>query len=62
MAANISKAFPYVQCMVFDLPHIDIVARLLESKRMNYFVGDMLVFIPFIDAILIKVCNFVPCL
>ena len=29
---------------------------------MNYFVGDMLVSIPFVDAILIKVCNFVPCL
>ena len=60
MAANISKAFSHVQLMVFDLPRIDIVASLPESKRMNYVVGDMLVSIPFVDAILIKVCNFIP--
>ena len=60
MAANISKAFSHVQLMVFDLPRIDIVASLPESKRMNYVVGDMLVSIPFVDAILIKVRNFIP--
>ena len=47
----------HVQCMMFELPHI--VASLLESKRMNYGGGDMLVSIPFVDAILIMVCNFV---
>ena len=62
MAVNISKAFPRVQCMVFNLPHIDIVASLPQGKRMNYFVNDMLMSIPFVDPILIKVCNFVPCL
>ncbi|KAM3761825.1 hypothetical protein ACB098_01G297800 [Castanea mollissima] len=55
MAANISQAFPHVQCVVFDLPHIDIAASLPKSKRMNYFVGDMLMSIPFVDAILIKI-------
>ena len=59
VAAIISKAFPHVQCMDCDLPHIDIVASLLDSKRMNYDGGDMLVSIPFVDAILIMVCNFV---
>ncbi|KAK7827250.1 putative o-methyltransferase 3 [Quercus suber] len=48
------QAFSHVQLMVFDLPHIDIVASLPESKRMNYVVGDMLVSIPFVDAFLIK--------
>lgn len=62
MAAIISKAFPHEQCMVFGLQHIDIVASLLESKKMNSVGSDMLVSIPLVDAILIKVCNFVPCL
>ena len=60
VAANISKAFSHVQLMVYDLPCIDIVASLPKSKRMNYVVGDMLVSIPFVDAILIKVCNLIP--
>ncbi|KAK7312841.1 hypothetical protein VNO77_37021 [Canavalia gladiata] len=52
MAKAIAKAFPQLQCTVFDLPHV--VAALQGSENLNYVGGDMFESIPPADAILLK--------
>ncbi|KAL6330508.1 hypothetical protein AAG906_040438 [Vitis piasezkii] len=53
LAKAIANAFPHLNCIVLDLPHV--VAGLQGSKNLNYFAGDMFEAIPPGDAILLKV-------
>ncbi|KAH7577003.1 hypothetical protein ACOSQ2_002295 [Xanthoceras sorbifolium] len=48
----IAKAFPHLDCIDFDLPHV--VADLQDEANIKYVGGDMFVAIPPADAILLK--------
>ncbi|XP_054793479.1 probable O-methyltransferase 3 [Prosopis cineraria] len=52
VAKAIAKAFPEIQCTVFDLPHV--VAGLQDSGNLNFVGGDMFEAIPPSDGILLK--------
>ncbi|KAI4333899.1 hypothetical protein L6164_018653 [Bauhinia variegata] len=52
VAKAIAKAFPLVECTVFDLPHV--VEGLQGSENLKYVGGDMFETIPPTDAILLK--------
>ncbi|KAI3744118.1 hypothetical protein L1987_57194 [Smallanthus sonchifolius] len=52
VAEAISKAFPNIRCISFDLPHV--VNGLVGSKNLSYVGGDMFQAIPNADAILFK--------
>ncbi|XP_048232267.1 probable O-methyltransferase 3 [Ricinus communis] len=52
MAAAIAKAFPQLDCIVFDLPHV--VAGLQSSANLKYVGGNMFEGVPPADAILLK--------
>ncbi|KAI3500191.1 hypothetical protein L1887_36008 [Cichorium endivia] len=52
IAKAIAKAFPNVNCVSFDLPHV--VSGLEGSKNMSYVCGDMFEAIPKADAVLLK--------
>lgn len=53
MAEAIAKAFPEIQCTIFDLPHI--VDNLQGTKNLAFVGGDMFQSIPSADAVLLKV-------
>ncbi|KAK1420421.1 hypothetical protein QVD17_22000 [Tagetes erecta] len=46
------EAFPHMNCIVFDLPHV--VTGMPETKNLKYVGGDMFSSIPSADAILFK--------
>nr|XP_043636749.1 trans-resveratrol di-O-methyltransferase-like [Erigeron canadensis] len=48
----IAEAFPGVNCIVFDLPHV--IDGLVGSKNLSYASGDMFEAIPKADAVLLK--------
>ncbi|XP_031257233.1 trans-resveratrol di-O-methyltransferase-like [Pistacia vera] len=52
MAEAIAKAFPEIECTVFDLPHI--VVNLQGTKNLAFVGGDMFQSIPSADAVLLK--------
>ncbi|EEF37287.1 trans-resveratrol di-O-methyltransferase [Ricinus communis] len=52
MAAAIAKAFPQLECTVFDLPHV--VVGLQGTENLKYVAGDMFEAIPPADAVLLK--------
>ncbi|KAJ7981527.1 O-methyltransferase [Quillaja saponaria] len=52
VAKAIGKAFPPLECTVFDLPHV--VADLQDSENLKFVGGDMFEAIPPADAILLK--------
>ncbi|KAI4322735.1 hypothetical protein L6164_022401 [Bauhinia variegata] len=52
VAKSIAKAFPQIECTVFDLPHV--VEGLQGSGNLKYVGGDMFEAIPPADAILLK--------
>ncbi|XP_050205280.1 trans-resveratrol di-O-methyltransferase-like [Mercurialis annua] len=52
MAISIAKAFPHIDCIVFDLPHI--VAGFQDFDNLKYVGGDMFHAIPQADAVLLK--------
>ncbi|KAJ7948380.1 O-methyltransferase [Quillaja saponaria] len=52
VAKAIGKAFPDLECTVFDLPHV--VADLQDSEKLKFVGGDMFEAIPPADAILLK--------
>ncbi|KAG8641342.1 probable O-methyltransferase 3 [Manihot esculenta] len=52
VAIAIAKAFPDLDCTVFDLPHV--VADLEGTQNLEYIGGDMFEEIPPSDAILLK--------
>lgn len=53
MAEAIAKAFPEIQCTVFDLPHI--VEDLQGTENLAFVGGDMFQSIPPAEAVLLKV-------
>ncbi|KAF2283285.1 hypothetical protein GH714_043648 [Hevea brasiliensis] len=53
VAKAIAKAFPQLDCIVFDLPHV--VAGLQGTDNLKYVEGNMFEEIPPSDAILLKV-------
>lgn len=53
VARAIVKAFPRLNCTVFDLPHV--VANKKSTKNLDFVSGDMLKKIPSADSILLKV-------
>lgn len=57
MAATVAKAiadaFPKINCIVLDLPHV--IEGCEGRKNLSYVGGDMLKSIPSADAILLKV-------
>ncbi|KAJ0110656.1 hypothetical protein Patl1_02357 [Pistacia atlantica] len=53
MAEAIAKAFPEIECTVFDLPHI--VVNLQGTKNLAFVGGDMFQSIPSADAVLLKI-------
>ncbi|KAI3796363.1 hypothetical protein L1987_39033 [Smallanthus sonchifolius] len=52
VAEAISKAFPNIKCISFDLSHV--VSGLVGSKNLSYVGGDMFQAIPNADAVLLK--------
>ncbi|TYI07587.1 hypothetical protein ES332_A10G238100v1 [Gossypium tomentosum] len=48
----IVDAFPHLECIVLDLPHV--VANLQDSGNLKYVAGDMFKEVPASDAILLK--------
>ncbi|KAI5434988.1 putative O-methyltransferase 3 [Lathyrus oleraceus] len=52
MAKTLSKSFPQMECIVFDLPHV--VDGLQGSHNLSYVGGDMFQEIPQAHAILLK--------
>ncbi|KAI3741687.1 hypothetical protein L1987_59361 [Smallanthus sonchifolius] len=50
------EAFPHMTCTVFDLPHV--VADMIETRNLKYVGGDMFRLIPSVDAIFLKVVQF----
>ncbi|OVA00005.1 O-methyltransferase [Macleaya cordata] len=52
VAQALAKAFPHLNCLVFDLPNV--VANLPGSKNLNYIGGDMFESIPCADAVFMK--------
>ncbi|MFQ6656558.1 hypothetical protein Gotur_026603 [Gossypium turneri] len=53
LSKAIVDAFPHLECIVLDLPHV--VANLQDSGNLKYVAGDMFKEIPASDAILLKV-------
>jgi hypothetical protein len=53
VARSLAKAFPHLDCTVFDLPHV--VADLQGSENLKYVGGDMFEAIPPADGIVLKV-------
>ena len=59
MAKAIAKAFPHVRCSVLDLPQVVDGNGMLGGEgegTVEFIAGDMMVFIPPADAVLLKVC------
>jgi ubiquinone/menaquinone biosynthesis C-methylase UbiE len=57
MAKAIAKAFPHVRCSVLDLPHV-VGGNGMPGEgegTVEFIAGDMMVFIPPADAVLLKV-------
>ncbi|KAF3677889.1 putative bidirectional sugar transporter SWEET14-like [Capsicum annuum] len=52
VAKAIGNAFPKINCIVFDLPHV--IEGCEGSKNLSYVGGDMFKSIPSADAILLK--------
>lgn len=52
VARSLAKAFPHLDCTVFDLPHV--VADLQGSENLKYVGGDMFEAIPPADGIVLK--------
>ncbi|XWS21568.1 hypothetical protein CRYUN_Cryun30bG0065400 [Craigia yunnanensis] len=52
LAKVIPKAFPHLDCIVFDLPHV--VAGLQGSENLKYVGGNMFETVPPADAITLK--------
>ncbi|GLT86819.1 hypothetical protein SLE2022_049330 [Rubroshorea leprosula] len=52
LAKAIADAFPHLDCIAFDLPHV--VGDLQGKKNLKYIRGDMFDAIPFADALLLK--------
>ncbi|XP_030544018.1 trans-resveratrol di-O-methyltransferase-like [Rhodamnia argentea] len=52
MGKAITEAFPHLECMVFDQPHV--VEGSVGSERLKFVGGDMFVEIPPADAIFLK--------
>ncbi|KAI7749345.1 hypothetical protein M8C21_032951 [Ambrosia artemisiifolia] len=52
LAKSIAEAFPNIDCICFDLPHV--VKGLDGSKNLSYVGGDMFEAIPKADAVLLK--------
>ncbi|GKU92967.1 hypothetical protein SLEP1_g6616 [Rubroshorea leprosula] len=52
LANAVANAFPHLDCIVFDLPHV--VAGLKGRKNLKYVAGDMFSEIPPADAVLLK--------
>ncbi|MBA0876539.1 hypothetical protein Goshw_008066 [Gossypium schwendimanii] len=52
LSKAIVDAFPHLECIVLDLPHV--VANLQDSGNLKYVAGDMFKEIPASDAILLK--------
>ncbi|KAI3731737.1 hypothetical protein L1987_62926 [Smallanthus sonchifolius] len=52
LAKSIADAFPHVNCICFDLPHV--VKGLDGSKNLSYVGGDMFEAIPKADGVLMK--------
>ncbi|KAL4563263.1 hypothetical protein LXL04_027303 [Taraxacum kok-saghyz] len=48
----ILEAFPYLKCIVLELPHV--VADMVDSKNLKFVGGDMFQSIPSADAIILK--------
>jgi ubiquinone/menaquinone biosynthesis C-methylase UbiE len=58
MAKAIAKAFPHVRCSVLELPQV-VGAMPGDAEgegTVEFIAGDMMVFIPPADAVLLKVC------
>lgn len=53
MGKAIAKAFPYMKCTVFDLPHV--VANLQGTENLNFIGGNMFEGIPPANALMLKV-------
>lgn len=53
LAKCIAEAFPNVNCINFDLPHV--VKGLGESRNLSYVGGDLFEAIPKADVVLLKV-------
>lgn len=54
VAKAIADAFPLMNCVNFDLPHV--VAGLDGSKNLTHVAGDMFVAVPLADVAFLKVC------
>ncbi|KAL3632300.1 hypothetical protein CASFOL_025284 [Castilleja foliolosa] len=52
LAKGIAEAFPELECIVFDLPHV--VDGMEGSKNLRYVSGDMWECVPHADAVLLK--------
>nr|POF02977.1 trans-resveratrol di-o-methyltransferase [Quercus suber] len=52
VAKAIADVFPYMECIVFDLPYV--VAELQGSENLKYLGGDMFEAVPPADAVLLK--------
>ncbi|XP_015881283.2 trans-resveratrol di-O-methyltransferase [Ziziphus jujuba] len=52
MGKAIAKAFPYMKCTVFDLPHV--VANLQGTENLNFIGGNMFEGIPPANALMLK--------
>ncbi|KAI5338192.1 hypothetical protein L3X38_017463 [Prunus dulcis] len=52
MAKNIAKAFPNINCTVFDQPHV--IANLQGTDNLDFVGGDMFLKIPPANAIFLK--------
>ncbi|XVF40413.1 hypothetical protein PTKIN_Ptkin01aG0111800 [Pterospermum kingtungense] len=54
VARVISEAYPRLKCTVFDLPHVMANLPDTASEKLNFVGGDLFQYIPFADAILMK--------
>lgn len=59
MAKAIADAFPQLNCIVLDLPHV--VQGLEGTKNLSYVGEDVFEYIPPTDAVLLKVSFFITC-
>ncbi|PHT53639.1 Tabersonine 16-O-methyltransferase [Capsicum baccatum] len=55
VAKAIGNAFPKINCIVFDLPHV--IEGCEGTKNLSYVGGDMFKSIPSADEILLKKCK-----
>lgn len=53
IAKILIEAFPCLNCIVFDLPHV--VKDMVDTRNLKYVGGDMFSSIPSTDAIILKV-------